>query len=102
MKNLIAAALVSLLLLLLGCGSTLHQGQIIERWYEPPHIEQSTTFIKTGNVLVPITSYRHIGPHWYIRIETTDDKGKTHHRTVRVSQSDYQSDKLGDGWSDGK
>jgi hypothetical protein len=59
-------ALVVLAVLLSACGGRLHEGEIIQKYYEPPRTYTYTTMMVVGKMILPQTRTGYDDEDWVI------------------------------------
>ncbi len=67
-------AYVLLAVVLSSCGHSIHEGEIIEKYYEPPRTYTYTTMMMVGKVMIPQTHTGYDDEDWVIVVKGV--KGK--------------------------
>jgi hypothetical protein len=67
-------AYVLLAVVLSACGHSVHEGEIIEKYYEPPRTYTYTTMMMVGKVIIPQTHTGYDDEDWVIVVRYV--KGK--------------------------
>jgi hypothetical protein len=67
-------AYVLLAVVLSSCGHSIHEGEIIEKYYEPPRTYTYTTMMMVGKVMIPQTHTGYDDEDWVIVVKGA--KGK--------------------------
>lgn len=94
MKSILLA-LASLVLFLCACSASIDHGTIYRKWKQPAHVQTTTSFIRAGKVLIPVTNHRNIPDKWYVEIHQIDPEGYDLWRTVEVTEEEF--DKVSKG-----
>ena len=67
-------AYVLLAVVLSACGHSIHEGEIIEKYYEPPRTYTYTTMMMVGKIMIPQTHTGYDDEDWVIVVKGV--KGK--------------------------
>lgn len=67
-------AYVLLAVVLSACGHSIHEGEIIEKYYEPPRTYTYTTMMMVGKMMIPQTHTGYDDEDWVIVVRCV--KGK--------------------------
>jgi len=95
----VVVVLVTICVLLVGCSPPITNGEVQSRQFIPEHRESNTTYMKVGQVSVPITNHYTVPDKWYVIIGKEDEDGKWKTRTYQVDQQTYDDNADGD-WLD--
>ncbi len=93
MRTLLAICLS--LALISGCGPTITSGTITDLKHHDEYRYTTTTYIKSGNILIPITSYHTVPESWEVEFEGADEKGKIVRRSVDVEHRRFRHLEMG-------
>jgi hypothetical protein len=63
-----------LLVTLSACGHSIHEGEIIEKYYEPPRTYMYTTIMMAGKMAIPQTHTGYDDEDWVIVVKGVKDK----------------------------
>jgi hypothetical protein len=67
-------AYVLLAVVLSSCGHSIHEGEIIEKYYEPERTYTYTTMIMCGKVMIPQTHTGYDDEDWIIVVKGVNGK----------------------------
>ena len=62
-------AYLLLAVVLSGCGHSIHEGEIIEKYYEPPRTYTYTTMVMVGNMMIPQIHTGYDDEDWVIVVK---------------------------------
>ncbi len=74
----------------------LKYGNVVEKWYEPSHIDIQYMLIPTGNnmtTLMPVTIFD--GEDWCINVKGVGTEGDTITRTYYLTEEEYNKISIG-------
>lgn len=67
-------AYVLLAVVLSGCGHSIHEGEIIEKYYEPPRYYRYTTMMMVGKMMIPQKHTGYDDEDWIIVVKGVNGK----------------------------
>jgi hypothetical protein len=67
-------------------------GEVVNKIYVAEHEDSDTTYIRVGDIDIPITTYYTVPDRWYLTIQTKSGR----HHDVEVNQDRYNKTKVGD------
>jgi len=99
-RALLWLALISCIVafVLSGC-SPITNGEIVSKDFVPEHEEEDVSYIKVGDVDVPVYDSYTVPDKWYVTFGKEDEDGVYKKRTVQVDQFTYNQVSIGDWFS---
>ena len=100
-KKILLVGVLLLALLLCSCGNEITEGEIYEKEFKPEETQliPITTFIITGKVTVPVTTYyyRHYPDRYIVRIRQYNEEQNTFlYNEYYVDEETFNNLNIGD------
>lgn len=89
--------IIAAIFVLTGCSQGIKEGIVTDKTYHAAYV--STTYIKSGNALIPLTT--HIPESYYIEVEGVGKKGKVVKDSIEVNYGVFQETSIGDKFVEG-
>jgi hypothetical protein len=67
-------------------------GTVVNKIYVAEHEDSDTTYIRVGDIDIPIVNYYMVPDKWYLTIQTKSGR----HHDIEVNQDRYNKTKVGD------
>lgn len=83
----------------MSCRHKIHEGTVIEKWYEPPNEYTTVTYIPNGGIMVPITHYWYDGEDYAVKVKG-EFKGRPRTETFYVTEWHWKQLKVGGCFND--
>lgn len=95
---ILSIVLFSILFSVLGCVSSIENGEVVATSFVPEHEEErEDPDITIGDITIHGGTYTVTIPDkWFATFEKVDEDGKMKQRTVQITKNKYNSLKVGD------